>query len=281
MPLNNPIHSYGIAIGFGVVFSLYFLLAPIPAQAELSIPLLEREDEPPELISEQLGPEIYRHEKMYVIAGGDSVDFDAKFQLSLKVRVGGDIFASYSQTSVWDLGKLSKPFHDSSYRPALFYYKPQQWSSTAGPIGLATGVEHESNGKAGIDSRSMWIVFAKPYISIGPKDDYHWAISPKIYGYLRKEDNNGDIADYRGYADLIASYRNDKAWEFGGTARFGRDFGKGSLQLDVSQKVGNWIKGFPGYFYLQLFSGYGETLLDYNIRRNDQIRLGFMIARDR
>ena len=32
-----------------------------------------------------------------------------------------DLYLSFSQTSLWDLGELSKPFTDSSYRPRLFY----------------------------------------------------------------------------------------------------------------------------------------------------------------
>jgi len=31
--------------------------------------------------------------------------------------------------------------------------------------------------------------------------------------------------------------------------------------------------------YLQLFSGYGETLLDYNQRHPAQLRVGFSIVR--
>ena len=34
-----------------------------------------------------------------------------------------------------------------------------------------------------------------------------------------------------------------------------------------------------GYMFLQHFNGVGETLLDYNIKREAQLRFGFAIVR--
>ena len=34
-----------------------------------------------------------------------------------------------------------------------------------------------------------------------------------------------------------------------------------------------------GFLHFQYFDGYGETLLDYNFRRNSQLRIGFSIVR--
>src|SRR5688572_7996581 len=65
------------------------------------------------------------YEPVYVIVGGDG-GLNAKFQISLRFRLFDDrgrlarqlpwiddLYLSFSQTSLWDLGELSKPFKDS------------------------------------------------------------------------------------------------------------------------------------------------------------------------
>ena len=33
-----------------------------------------------------------------------------------------------------------------------------------------------------------------------------------------------------------------------------------------------------GYLHVQFFTGYGESLLDYNVRNKSQLRIGFAIV---
>jgi outer membrane phospholipase A len=55
--------------------------------------------------------------------------------------------------------------------------------------------------------------------------------------------------------------------------------GKGSVLLDLSKRARDLRFGpVGGYFHLQFFNGYGEDILDYNVRRKAQVRIGFAIV---
>lgn len=220
---------------------------------------------------------------------------NARFQLSFKYRlVEPDGFVGqtlpflrnlhfgYTQTSVWDLGAESKPFRDTSYRPSLFW----QWklgpdpmlSDGAQPMRLRAGYEHESNGKDGTSSRSIDMLFVQPAWRWQYNDGRALVLAPKVYGYLDKTDNP-DIQRYRGYADWIVRYGKEDGWMLGAQLRRGTA-GYGNAQLDLSYPLRDaMFARTGGFLHFQLFSGYGETLLDYNQHRQTQIRIGFSIVR--
>ena len=51
------------------------------------------------------------------------------------------------------------------------------------------------------------------------------------------------------------------------------------LTLPVARRARDLKIGpVSGYFYAQYFNGYGESLLDYNVRRPSQLRIGFAIV---
>ena len=221
----------------------------------------------------------YAHEKTYFAVGGGD-ELDAKFQVSFKFRIANRVFFGYSQANVWDLHSESKPFRDTSFRPSLFYYLPSRDDAGRARLGYAAGYEHESNGKAGTDSRSIHILFVRPVLPVGPADEYHWLIAPKLYAYLSKEGTTSDLQKYRGFADLFVAWQKDDGLGLAVTGRKGTQGGRGSVTAELSWPAGRWITNMPGYFYAQLFSGWGETLLDYNVRSDTQFRVGFMAVRD-
>ena len=71
---------------------------------------------------------------------------------------------------------------------------------------VATGLEHESNGRDGAQSRSINMAFVRPTFSFGNLNDYHLRISPKIYAYIGSREDNPDIARYRGNVDLNIAF---------------------------------------------------------------------------
>ena len=85
------------------------------------------------------------------------------------------------------------------------------------------------------------------------------------------QDDNPDIADYVGRAEVAATWNVDKTHTLGITLRHSlRSQARGSVRLEWMRAIGTpRANGEPGglRFHTQLFSGYGDSLLDYNRRR--------------
>lgn len=235
------------------------------------------------------------HEPIYFSAGPKG-GLNARFQLSFKFRPIGpsddripgerfweDVYVAFTQTSLWDLHSLSKPFTDSSYRPSAFYHRYDTGVELLGArLGYAAGFEHESNGKGGADSRSINILFARPTLRWGESDDWQFVASPKLYWYLDKEEND-DIHRFRGYGDFIFSLEHPRSLKLAATLRAGTS-GHGSLLVDATYPFAKINDLVPlglvhGYLHLQFFDGWGESLLHYDERAETQFRVGFMAVR--
>lgn len=242
---------------------------------------------------DRFGSAISPHEPVY-IGFGSRTRRNARFQISFKYRFfneEGDLaqdlpalrylYFGYTQNSLWDLEADSAPFRDSSYRPSLFYRNDLIWTSAARDVrfGFQAGLEHESNGRDGLSSRSINTAYIRPVVTFGDPTDWHLAIGPKIYAYLDRSENP-DIARYRGHADLFASYGHPERWQFAATVRRGTDSDFGSTLLEATYPLRAVSLGnLDGYFYFQYFNGYGETIFDYNRRLRSQLRAGFAITR--
>ena len=234
-------------------------------------------------------PALSANEPMYFVAGG-SGGVTARFQLSFKYRLFDPashpvqwfpllsrLHFGYTQTSTWDLGANSAPFRDISFRPSLFWQGAIPGEGLM-PDLLRGGYEHESNGKDGVNSRSINTLFAQPVWRTGFSDGRALIFAPKVYGYLDKV-GNPDIQRYRGYADWNLRYGHEDGWLLAAQLRRGTA-GHGSAQLNLSYPLRQPIFARTGGFlHFQLFNGYGETMLDYNLNRGTQLRVGFSIVR--
>lgn len=236
-------------------------------------------------------PALSANEPMYFIMEENSEhDTDARFQLSFKYRpfdpegsIAGfvpllsNVYFAYTQTTLWDIGEKSGPFRDTSYRPSLFY----RWVGSGRgvlPDEWRVGAEHESNGQPGISSRSLNTTFIRPTWNFDMANGRRLSFYPKLQYYLNKEENS-DIQRYRGYVDWQLRYGREDGLVLGGLYRLGTG-GYSSSQLDVSYPVSDRIFARTGAFvHLQLLSGYGETLLDFDKKSDTQVRIGLSIAR--
>lgn len=232
-------------------------------------------------------PPLSENDPMYFVLGARD-GITARFQLSFKYRLFDDqsgfgrerpwlsgLYFGYTQNSLWDLSSRSKAFRDTNYRPSLFW----KWERADDKTWLGAarfGLEHESNGRDDLRSRSVDTAFVRP--------EWRWKrgedrieFTPKIYSYLDK-DENPDIQRYRGYVDWRVRYDAGGLWIGTAVLRQGTS-GKGSLLLDLSRRTRDLRLGpVSGYLHAQLFTGYGEDIVDYNLRRKTQLRLGFAIV---
>jgi outer membrane phospholipase A len=253
-----------------------------PADANTAMVVLAQPgDEPP----------LSANEPLYFVVGSSSErNFDARFQLSFKYRPFdpdarvaqylpplSNLYFAYTQTSLWDLGGNSSPFEDTSYRPSVYY----KWTGAGRgmiPDGWSVGLEHESNGRDGADSRSINTAYIKPTWNLDFAHGRRLTLSPKFYQYLEKSDNS-DIYKYRGYVDFQARFGREDGAIVTALYRQGTG-GYSSGQLDFSYPISDKLFGRTGTFiHLQLMEGYGETLIDYNRYSDTQLRLGLSLAR--
>jgi len=243
------------------------------------------------------------HEPIYFIYGNEPEG--AKYQFSFKYRLLGDtepaagktegepeslrrVFFGYTQRSLWDIDSFSSPFYDTSYMPELFY----EWQRTldaertdgiAGGdvafLGYQVGLKHESNGKAGSQSRSLNTINFRPAFMLGDFARWHVVIAPRLHIYVSDLSDNPDIRDYRGNVELQAVLGYADGVALGVTGRVGRKGTRGSVQLDLTVPIEfHGRLNFASYFLIQYWSGYGENLLDYN-KHSDALRFGFSLLR--
>jgi phospholipase A1 len=195
----------------------------------------------------------------------DLDDVEAKFQISFRQRFWATddqrlgLWIAYTQISTWQVYNAdeSHPFRDTNYQPELIAsFQPGvdigsfRWNL------LNAGIVHESNGRSEVLSRSWDRLYAEAGFERG-----NLVLLPKIWYRIQEgdEDDNPDITDYYGYAQLTAYYRRDNR-SVALTGRGNLHEGKGAIQLSYVSRP--WMG--PLRTYLHLFSGYGETLIDYD-----------------
>jgi phospholipase A1 len=205
---------------------------------------------------------------------------ELKFQLSLKTKVGEDLFDTsadlwfgYTQESHWQVYNEdnSRPFRATDYQPEIFLTQPVAADL---PFGgrlrmLGAGAIHHSNGQDDPLSRS----WNRAYLLAGAE----WgklSVVPRIWTRINNEDesseDNPDIEDYMGYGDIKFLYDLPDQQSLSGTLRYNPSTNKGAAQIDYIYPLSENVNG-----YVQLFQGYGESIIDYN---HENTAIGFGIV---
>jgi phospholipase A1 len=212
--------------------------------------------------------------------GTEIQDAEAKYQLSLKMKLWEDIlgtnmdlWGAYTQVSLWQVYNtgFSSPFRETNYEPEiLLNYRTNTdlWGLRSRFIQV--GLNHQSNGRGKPLSRS-WNRFTANFGF--ERDDLNlilktWARIPEG----ESQDDNPDITSYLGYGEIWAG----TVWKdyhlalmFRNNLRF--DENRSAMQFEVSFPLIEHLNG-----YIQYFTGYGESLIDYNHYTN-RIGVGVMV----
>jgi len=211
----------------------------------------------------------------------DRMSSEVRFQFSLKIPVLYTplfyMYFGYSQKSFWQVFDLpnSRPFRENNYNPELFL---TLFHNTPYPVQVGIW-EHESNGQVEPYSRSWDRSYLWPryYFSeqgwVGLKLWRRYSEEPKKTPDDTEGDENPEILSYLGWFQLGWHWPLD-GWQIAGFARKGSADKYGTLQADVkvqAQRFLSWAEPWIAlspktYFHISTFSGYGESLIDYNER---------------
>ena len=206
---------------------------------------------------------------------------EVKFQLSAKFKIwddpfedNGDLWFGYTQVAFWQLynSDFSSPFRDTNYEPEVWFSFSTDWNV----FGLTNrvldvGFVHQSNGRAEPLSRSWDRVFLRFGLE---RNNFALVFQPWYWiPEDDPDDDNPDIDDFFGNFELRGIYR----WRghlFSAMLRnnLDTDDNNGAVQLDWAFPISGALQG-----YVQYFSGYGESLLDYNKDIN-RLGIGIMLA---
>jgi phospholipase A1/A2 len=201
--------------------------------------------------------------------------WEIKFQFSFKVDLvdnllGGNLLFGYTQQSNWQMFNktISSPFRETNYEPEIMWQlvipRIEQYLYNRA---LIVGFTHQSNGRPQPLSRSWNRVYAnflfeyeKFYFSFKPW--YRVPETTKAYPLDPNGDDNPNIDQYLGSFELTAMWARRDGKRLGLMLRNNLNFkgnNRGALQIDYSFPIESKLQG-----YVQIFDGYGESLIDYD-----------------
>jgi phospholipase A1/A2 len=203
---------------------------------------------------------------------------EARIQLSARVKVakglltGGDpvrqdsLWVGYTQQSYWQFFSpgISRPFRTTDYEPEAMYIYPADYS--LGPVRLryaGAAVSHQSNGRTLPQSRS----WNRAQLLAGLEIGKTFSLEGRLWSRFGETDNddNPDIVSFLGRSELAGTWTPDNVNTVVLTARAR----SGRLEYFRALGRGNRAGGLNDLrLHIGLFSGYGDSLLDYNRKRN-------------
>lgn len=213
----------------------------------------------------------------------DTTEARLQFSFRTKIATGllpleqsglnDSLWFGYTQQSYWQVfsSDNSKPFRTTDHEPELIYVYPV---SAALPMGwrlkyVGLNLSHQSNGESLPYSRSWnrWIA------SAGLERSDHWYAVARAWWRLPgdgQDDDNPDILRKLGRAEL------QLAWQPSAQHLFSLSFRHALTHKESGAVVIEWFRPLAAdrsgrrsnlALHGRIFSGYGDSLVDYNYRR--------------
>lgn len=193
---------------------------------------------------------------------------EAKFQISFKSKLvqgmffgKGDLWVGYTQKAHWQVynKKLSRAFRELNYEPEIILNFPLQIDFFKGKLRTVSLIlNHQSNGKDIPTSRS----WNRVMLNIGYEYE-NWSVNFRPwYRVPDEEDENPGITKYIGDGELEIGTNLGRHELYTILSHSFSSFEKGNVQMNYVFPIHGHLRG-----HVQVFRGYGETLIDYNINQ--------------
>ncbi len=212
---------------------------------------------------------------------------EVKFQLSFKVAVWrdplglpADVYFAYTGRSFWQAynSQLSSPFRDTNHEPEVFLVSRTDWRlGHWRDLNLRLGLNHQSNGQSLPRSRS----WNRVYLGLSGR----WGrffVDALLWQRIQEKaktgpddpegDDNPKIERTVGQGQLsLAWVVGNKTINLDWRNNLRRD-NRGAVTAAFTYPLTPKLRG-----YVEAFSGYGETLIDYD-RSNERLSLGIALS---
>jgi len=216
---------------------------------------------------------------------------EAELQISLKLNVKHNIlglderyYLAYTHQSFWQIYSESSPFRETIYNPEAFVLFPIKDRTFLHLKSFKLALAHRSNGQgdnrnldpqkySNIENRSRsmnyyYTTFRFQHLSM-ITDLKFWARIPE----KNQTDDNPDIMKYTGFSSIKVRYfLNRHMVTLLARVNFKTDYG--AIEATYSHPL--IIDDV--YFYTKFFTGYGESLIDYN-NNITKFSVGFSFSR--
>lgn len=284
--INNFKHVLYTKYFYRIVSVLFisFLTAILPGKASAQIIPVDDQAEFVDSLKKELdfGPFFGLYKDNYFTVGTTvghmptRTNSDVKFQISLAIRLTNNtlpwhtyLFLMYTQKTFWNVFENSMPMRDLNFNPGIGISKPFfNKDRYMGKMTLL--VEHESNGRDSIQSRSWNRISLSGSAMI-----CDWLmVHSKFWIPIIDSGNNRDILKYAGIWQtgvVVSTYNKKFCWGLTLVKRKGWNLNFNTI-LVFSWRVHD--KSNLNLF-AQYYNGYGENLIDYN-QFHSRLRVGIV-----
>ncbi|WP_151900114.1 phospholipase A [Sulfurimonas hydrogeniphila] len=215
--------------------------------------------------------------------------FEAEIQVSLQLQVFKNIFGlgekyslAYTQQAFWQIYVTSSPFRENLYNPEGFVVFPiSDKSSIFQMRSLKFAIAHKSNGQPNTEYIPEFNGF-----NLSKSINYFYTTLRLQHSTLITDltllvpfpgsanlSDNPDLMKYLGYTKVKFTYFYKKHM-FSLMARGNIDSMRGAVEATYSYP----LRKDKSYLYIKLFSGYVESLIDYN-KDITKLSIGFSFSR--